>query len=340
MNNTAVNLGIIGYGHYIRSSFVRGVAGCASIRIVGVFDKNRERLLLAKGDGFRIFSSLDELLNSKEIDAVVIGTSNAAHKELAVMAARAGKHIFCEKPMALNYKEASEMTEEARLAGVITHVSYTTAYGDDFLLFRELSLKHTGSVRHFWFHHSRGFGLWSQGAFHGAVAHPEVSGGWIFHHTCHGLNMACLIAGSTRAVSVYTITQKSTPEAPSEEYVNALITFDNGVTVSLSDGLSIGRRDDMGVQGTKGDLRMVGDVITLDQPGPEEPGLRPGSRSHLIKKFPVKATGKNLARVSELFAQAVHGGKNELLSFSFVRDQYRILDAMRESARTGKVITP
>ena len=340
MSDKPVGLGVIGYGHFIRTNFILHLRKCAAIRIVGVYNRGEDRRRQIVEDGYRVFPEINDMLACPDVEAVLVGTANAAHKEQAILAARAGKHIICEKPMALGIAEANEMVEVAARAGVITHVNHPGPYGPEFVLFRDLCRQHAGRVLHFWSHHSRAFGLWVQGAQHGAVAHPEDSGGWIFHHTCHALNTACLIAGSSRATRVYTIAQKSCPAAPSEEMVNALITFDNGVTASLSDGTPLGQRDDMGVQGTAGDLRMTNNIITVDQPGPVDPTGRPGQKTHQIQKFPAPATGKNLEATGYRFAEAVRGGKNELLSFAFIRDQYRILDAMRESARTGNAVTP
>lgn len=340
MSVKPVGLGVIGYGHFIRTNFVLHLRHCSAIRIAGVYNRGEDRRRQAREDGYRVFPEIKDMLACPEVEAVLVGTANAAHKEQAILAARAGKHILCEKPMALSIAEANEMVDAAARAGVITHVNHPGPYGEEFVLFRDLCRQHAGRVLHFWQHHSRAFGLWIQGAQHGAVAHPEDSGGWIFHHTCHALNAACLMVGSSRATRVYTLAQKSCPEAPSEEMVNALITFDNGATASLSDGTPIGQRDDMGVQGTTGDLRMVNGVITVDQPGPVDPTGRPGQKTHVVQKFPVPPGGKNLEATGYRFAEAVRGGKNELLSFAFIRDQYRILEAMRESARTGNAVTP
>lgn len=338
MSIKPVGLGVAGYGHFIRTNFVRHLKGCEAINIAGVYNRGEERRLQAKEDGYRVFDDYDAMLADPAIEAVLIGTANAAHKEQAIKAARAGKHILCEKPMAISLEEADEMVAAVEKAGVITHVNHPGPYGAENILFRDLTRKHAGRIIHFWLHHSRAFGLWVQGAHHGAVAHPEESGGWIFHHTCHALNFACLVVGCSQATSVYTLTQKSCPEAPSEELVQALITFANGTTASLFDGTPLINRNDMGVHGTEGDLRAVCGEIIVDQPGPVDPTGRPGQKTHLTQRFKAPSSGKNLETVGYKFAEAVRGGPNELLSFAFIRDQYRILDAMRESARSGQVV--
>jgi predicted dehydrogenase len=333
-----VTIGVIGYGHYVRTNFIKHLKACSSLNIVGVYNRGEERRKQAEQDGYWATSSLDELLAIPELESVFIGTANAAHKEEAVQAARSGKHIFCEKPMALTLKDIDAMVAAAEKAGVVTHVNHGSPYGEGFIKFRGLCETEGGRLIHVWRRISRQFGLWVQGARHGAVAHPEASGGWTFHHLCHQLNEACLLLGTSRATKVYHVMHRSCEEAPSEEIVNAFVTFDTGATAHLADGTSIGPFNDMGAQGTKADLRMLNGTITLVKTGPPDPTQRPGNLSGIVQTYKIADTGKNTEKVGDLFAQAVRGGKNELLSFPFIRDQYKILTAMKKSAQTGRVV--
>ena len=207
-----------------------------------------------------------------------------------------------------------------------------------FQTLKALVKEHAGKVFHCWIRHSRQFGLWNQGARHTAVAHPEDSGGWTFHHLCHALDEACILLDCYRARRVYHMNQVSAPDTPSVEIVNSLVTMENGTTVLLTDGTSIGGFEDMGIQGEGGDLRLLGNTLTVIRPGPPDPTGRPGNLSRLIKSCSVPSGEKMFETVADKFAQAIRGGKNELLSFRFVGNQYRILNAMRESAKTGKSV--
>src|SRR5512133_2810491 len=65
-----------------------------------------------------------EVVNRKDIDIVDIGTPTYLHMEMAVAAARAGKHVVCEKPCALNYGQCLRMAEAAEKAGVTTYLNH------------------------------------------------------------------------------------------------------------------------------------------------------------------------------------------------------------------------
>lgn len=65
-----------------------------------------------------------DVVNSPEIDVIDISTSNLTHAEIGIAAAKAGKHVFCEKPLAMNVAEARKMLEAARKSGVKNMVGF------------------------------------------------------------------------------------------------------------------------------------------------------------------------------------------------------------------------
>jgi predicted dehydrogenase len=67
----------------------------------------------------KIYGNVEELLNDGEIDAVSVAVWNAGHAELTIAALKAGKHVFCEKPMARNASEAAKMIEAEKASGKV-----------------------------------------------------------------------------------------------------------------------------------------------------------------------------------------------------------------------------
>lgn len=343
MQSKPINLGVVGYGHYVRVNFLRTLKLCKDIKIAGVYNRGEERRNHAKEDGYWATGNYDELLDKKDIDAIYIGTSNYVHKEQAIKAAKAKKHIFCEKPLALNKNDINEMVKAVKENNIITHVNHTSIYSSSFKILKELIEKYLGDILHIWIRHSREFGMWNQGARHIAVSDPEQSGGWTIHHMCHLLNEACILLNSTDVKSVCHFNQKSCNNAPSEEIANSFLEFKNNATALLSDTTSIGGFEDFGIQGTKGDLRFVDHKIYLVTPGPTDPEGRPGNLSKKVKimeNYDERFRGgkDDLVNVGYKFADAIRGGKNELLSFEFIGKQYEILEAMIESAKKNEKI--
>jgi len=112
-----IKVGIIGAGGISRLH-VEGYQKCPNVKVLATCDIRPERAA-AQAEAFGIphtFDSAAALLKVKEIDAVSICTPNVDHKPSAIKALRAGKHVLCEKPMAMNAREAQAMIDAARKA--------------------------------------------------------------------------------------------------------------------------------------------------------------------------------------------------------------------------------
>ena len=113
-----VRVGIIGCGKISQVRHIPEYEANPDARIVGLFDMNEQRAReLAAEHGCRAYATLDELLADPEIDAVSVCTSNATHAETTVKALEAGKHVLCEKPMAVTLDECEQMVVCAREHG-------------------------------------------------------------------------------------------------------------------------------------------------------------------------------------------------------------------------------
>lgn len=73
----------------------------------------------------RVVTDYRDVLAMKDVDGITISTPNVSHYEIAMDALRAGKHIFCEKPLAMNEQQANEMLGLARQKGLIHQVAFT-----------------------------------------------------------------------------------------------------------------------------------------------------------------------------------------------------------------------
>ncbi len=82
-----------------------------------------ERLGLPKG-----YASLEEVLADPEVDAVHLAVPNVLHYEMAKKAIAAGKHVLCEKPLAMTAKESAELVELAEASGLVCAVSYNIRF--------------------------------------------------------------------------------------------------------------------------------------------------------------------------------------------------------------------
>jgi myo-inositol 2-dehydrogenase/D-chiro-inositol 1-dehydrogenase/scyllo-inositol 2-dehydrogenase (NAD+) len=102
--------------------------------IVAIVDPVQE-FLKATADEFGIpnrYTSLEEALDKCEFDAVVITTPTPTHRQLALLAASKGKHVFLEKPMALNLQECDDITNGLKAAGVHLQLGFMRRFSPEF----------------------------------------------------------------------------------------------------------------------------------------------------------------------------------------------------------------
>lgn len=121
--------GIAGCGRFTETSFIPALIMLRRSTLVSVQSHSSERAKnVAQKFGVpHYFSDYDEFLNSN-INAVYIGSANVHHYEQVIKAAKAGKNILCEKPLALNSAQAGEMVNVCNENNVLLTVNYTNRF--------------------------------------------------------------------------------------------------------------------------------------------------------------------------------------------------------------------
>ncbi len=113
-----VTVGVIGCGKIAQVRHLPEYASRENVVIKYVFDLCRERAEeVAKQYGAKAAESYQEILGDPEVDAVSVCAANSVHCQITVEALRAGKHVLCEKPMAVTLEECEQMVQTARETG-------------------------------------------------------------------------------------------------------------------------------------------------------------------------------------------------------------------------------
>lgn len=127
-----IGFGLIGTGFWgaLHSRVYRETAG---VKLLGVTDLVGTRAqVIAKEHGATPYADYHDLLNDDRIKAVSIVTPDFAHTEIALAAAQAGKHILCEKPLAMAVGEAQQIVAAAERAGVKLMVDFHARWSTPF----------------------------------------------------------------------------------------------------------------------------------------------------------------------------------------------------------------
>lgn len=110
-----INVGVIGCGKIAQVRHLPEYADNKNVKITGVFDITKERAdEIAKKYDAISYSSYEELLQNPKIDAVSVCSANVTHCEITIAALKAGKHVLCEKPMAVTLEECILMVKTAK----------------------------------------------------------------------------------------------------------------------------------------------------------------------------------------------------------------------------------
>ena len=122
-----LRLGVIGAGAFARACHVPGLLSHPQAEVVMICGRERTRTESLAAQFGIPSTTLDpaELCACGHLDAVTICTPNEAHSRHALLALSHGKHVFCEKPLSLTVREATEMASLARASGLVHQVGFT-----------------------------------------------------------------------------------------------------------------------------------------------------------------------------------------------------------------------
>lgn len=110
-----IKIGVIGCGKISQVRHFPEYAAHPGAELAGYYDLNYERASrMAEQYGGTAYGTLEELLEDPQIDAVSVCTANNTHAAVTIRALEAGKHVLCEKPMAVTIDECERMVEAAR----------------------------------------------------------------------------------------------------------------------------------------------------------------------------------------------------------------------------------
>lgn len=365
-----IGIGLIGSGfmgktHALAFRAARAVMGdvpACRLELLCDTPDARGREMAGQFGFARSTSDWRALVQDPQVDVVSITTPNALHHEMALAALTEGKHVYCEKPMALTLAQAREMAEAARAAGVTTLVGYNYLKNPAFTHAQRLiSGGRIGRIVHF-----RG---WVDEDYQ---ADPDLPWTWraklseaglgaLGDLGCHLVSLACGLAGPIESLIADSQIIHETRPLPdgsgraaveNEDTATAIIRFASGAQGSISTSRSAwGRKNrlDWEVHGTQGMITFcqerLNELRLYENRGPKaEQGFRTilnGPEHPPYERF-CPAPGHQLGfldlktiEVAELL-RALAGGAAARPSFDDALVYETVIHAIAESARSGR----
>jgi myo-inositol 2-dehydrogenase/D-chiro-inositol 1-dehydrogenase len=204
-----------------------------------------------------VYNDYKELVADPEIDAVLVCSSTDTHAEIAIAAANAGKHVFCEKPVDLSIEKVEAVIEAAKKAGVKLQIGFNRRFDHNFKKVKELIENGTiGDLQI--------LKITSRDPSPPPIEYVKVSGGIFMDMTIHDFDMARFLTGS-EAEEVYVAAACMVDPAIGEagDVDTALITirFKNGAICVIDNSRKAAYGYDQRVEafGSKGKVETTND---------------------------------------------------------------------------------
>jgi predicted dehydrogenase len=191
-----VKIGLLGAG-FIGATHAQAYAAVERARLVAVADVNRDAAdRLAHACGAKAFYDADALLADKDVEVIDVCLPTFLHEHYVVAAAERGKHVLCEKPIALTLEQVDRMIGAVRRAGVIAMVAQVIRFWPQYVVIREM-LERGELGRPLMATAARlasapGWGDWFRD--------PQLSGGALLDLHIHDLDYICALFGRPRSV--------------------------------------------------------------------------------------------------------------------------------------------
>lgn len=336
-----LRVGIVGLGGICRTRHVPGFRRVPGVEIVAVANRTRKSSESAAVE-FRIPNVCDtwqELVTRPDVDIVVVGTWPYMHKAITIAALDAGKHVFCQARMAMDYAEAKVMHDHARVRGKVVGlcpVPFGLKY--DRAIARMLREKVLGQIR-----------LVRVQSFANAYVSAEAPMNWRKDHRLSGLNMHTLGMyievvhrwfGWTRSVSaqmsiyvrerVDASGEKVVVQIPDQVLANTMVGESVPVQYAINAAVHKGE-DRIEIYGSKGTIRydVLPDEMYFAEDGREfNPVELKSDEYYDVANW----------RVESDFIAAVCGGPAYRPDFHDGLKYMQVIQGVYDSARTGRTV--
>lgn len=326
--------GVVGASSIAREWMIPAINSLPDGRVVAVTGGDSARVRrYAEREGIpTAYDTLDDVLSDPAIDIVYVSTTNERHHGPTLAAARAGKHVLCEKPLALRVTDAREMVEGCRQAGVILGTNHHRRNAVSHRALRRLVAEGAIGVplaaRVF---HAVGLPPHLQGW---RIDRPEAGGGVALDITVHDTDtLRFILADEVREVTAYAANQGLASPGLNDA-IMGVMRFRSGLIAQFHDAFTIRHAGNgLEIHGTDGSLtardvmtqQPISGIVLRDDDG--ERVIDPGPAENLYQ------------RSVRRYTDAVHGiGAPAATGDDGVRS-LAIALAAQESAATGRTAT-
>ncbi len=329
--------GIIGIGGHANRFMAPALNKASGMSLVAVCSRDIERAkaFAAKHNAKRAYDSFEKMLEDPELDVLYVATPNNLHAVQTIQAAKAGKHVYCEKPMALTVADCELMIKTCNDNKVKLGMDFQNRFHPAHVeAKRYIKSGEAGEINvvKAQYAHGRGRGT-RRGGWRND---PEMAGaGALVGTGVHPIDLLKFLLES-EITEVRALTDERPPEFPVDDMSYVILSFASGVTGVVISGMLVPRSDDDCViygskmkitcKGTvgmplRGELLIEGDSVNLRMVFPAEDP---------IPVLYIKAV--------EAFNKSILENTTPPSSGEDGLEMVRVVDAIQESSRKGRAV--
>ena len=332
--NTEKKLNVACIGMRFGMSHIEGAMQYGA-NIAAICDCDEENLRAA-GERYAIpeekrFTDYRDLLDRRDIDVVTVAVPDQQHREISCAMLRAGKHVLCEKPLALRRVDVRAIVDAADASGCKFMVGQICRFTPAFEKAKEIIESGTiGDIYYVESEYAHDYMYLCDTWRADPDRHGVIGGG------CHAVDLLRWLAGDPQEVFAYG-THKLLPQVPYDDATVAVLKFPNDVIgkVFVSTGCKRDYTMRTLVYGTKGTIICdnTSPTMTLFTIGADE-------MAHEPQILDVTVNNHNAAREFEVFADAILGGTSVPTDAREGAKTVEVCLAIIESAKAGEVVRP
>lgn len=276
--------------------------------------------------GLSLSSSYADVLRDPKVDAVLVATPHSLHCQHICEAARAGKHVFAEKPITLTAATAWQAIDATKAAGVTLGLGFNRRYAPSFVeMKRRILAGEIGELLHIEGHHSgpTGFNLKPN---YWRSTRAESPAGGMTPRGIHTLDAMINLGGLINEVYAHSERRKLQLPIDMDDTTSMLLKFNNGITGYFAALFVTGELYRVHAFGTKGWLELRGDTELIAR------GLQGNP-----ERVELPVVDKERAEL-EAFADAVAAKQSYMVPPEQAVNGIAVIEAIVASAETGKVV--
>ena len=347
-----IKFGVLGYGFmgHIHVDMIQGLEGA---EVVAICDNDPEKLIDAP-ENIVQYKNMDDLFADENVNTVLVSISNHVHKDAVIKAARAGKHILCEKPAALSVKEFDEMMAVVKACGVKFTVHQQRRWDKDFRKTKEVYDQNTlGDIFTI---QSKLYGF--NGNMHDWHIFPEFGGGMLYDWGVHLIDQMLWMVDS-KIKTVYADLRNVINENV-DDYFKIVLKFENNITAEIELGTYFLTNKDKWFEkhwfigGNKGSMFLdgfepEGQIVRTSQLLQNVPGKTTMTAAGPTRSFGPPPEGRIMVEALpdvnvehsmffDNFIKAMNDEEAFIVKSDEVRRVLRLMEAVRESSKTGRTV--